>query len=146
MTAIISTGMSDFMLDEGSVKEALDLGFINIYTTPVPVHADDAPTGQLLCTVSLNSGGEGLTMGDASNRVMSKNPSDIWSGINVNSGTAAYFRWVEAGDTAVLSTTERRIQGTCAVIGADLILSSINLSNGAPQLIDAANIMIPEFA
>ena len=45
MTAIISTGMSDFMLDEGSVKEALDLGFINIYTTPVPVHADDAPTG-----------------------------------------------------------------------------------------------------
>lgn len=146
MTAALSTAMRDFMLDEGSVKDALNLGFINLYTTPVPAHGDDAPTGSLLCTVSVNSSGTGVTLGAAANGIIAKNASEIWSGINVASGSAAYFRWVQAGDTGVASTTEKRIQGTCGVIGADLNMSSVTLTNGAPQLIDAANIIIPEFA
>jgi hypothetical protein len=65
--------------------------------------------------------------------------------VNAASGTAGYFRFVAVGDTGVLSTTQARLQGTIATAGADLNLSSVNLTSGADQTIDAANFTLPTY-
>ena len=47
-------GLRNYMLDTGSMKTALALGFINIYSGTVPATADAALTGTLLTTISVN--------------------------------------------------------------------------------------------
>jgi hypothetical protein len=145
MTAKISTGFRNAMLDTSSLKAILNLGFIKIYSGPVPATADAALTGTLLTTVSVNSTGTGTTLGAAAAAVISKAAGEVWSGLNAAGGTATHFRWVAAGDTGVLSTTEKRIQGTCGLAGADMNMSSTGLTALATQTIDAANIAFPTF-
>ena len=52
-------------------------------------------------------------------------------------GTATYYRFVANGDTGVASTTEKRLQGTVGTVGADLNMTSVALTSGAPQTIDS---------
>jgi hypothetical protein len=137
-----STGLRNKMLDTGSVKSILALGFIKIYGGAVPADADAAVTGTLITTVSVNSTGTGLSMGTAAAGVLPK-ASEVWSGVNAASLTATYFRHVAAGDDGTLSTTQDRIQGTVGTAGADLNLSSTALTNGATQTIDFYNIALP---
>jgi hypothetical protein len=136
MSQIISTGLRDKVLDTGSVKSVLNLGFINIYSGVAPATADAAATGTLLCAVSNNSTATGLTFGTASAGALPKNPAEVWSGLNVVGGTASYYRHVAAGDTGGISTTEARIQGVCGLAGADLNLTNLLLTGGAQQLVD----------
>jgi hypothetical protein len=53
---------------------------------------------------------------------------------------------VAAGDTGVLSTTQKRLQGTCGLAGADMNMSSVGLVSGATQTIDAATLAMPASA
>lgn len=142
----VSTAMRNQLLDGGSLKSALASGFIKIYSGTPPASADAAVTGTLLCTISIASGGTGVNLGTASGGSIPKAPAETWSGVNAASGTAGYFRWVAAGDTGVLSSTEKRLQGTCGLAGADLNMSSISLVSGATQTIDAATIAMPATA
>lgn len=147
MTFKVSTGLRNHMLVTGSVKSALDNGFIKIYGGVIPASADDAvvlANSPLLCTVSVNSTGTGITLGAvAADGVVTKNTGEVWSGVNVATGTATFYRHVTAADTNVSSTTEKRVQGEIALLGKEFDISALVLTSGATQAIDYYNIAIP---
>ena len=140
----LSTGMRNKLMDTGSLKSILAGGLIKIYSGVPPSNADAAATGTLLCTVSLSGAGTGINLDTAAvSGIIAKAPAETWSGNNLATGVATYFRHVAAGDTAANSTTEARIQGLIATVGADLNLSSTSLASGAPQTIDYYSVTIP---
>ncbi len=139
MTLKVSTGMRNKLLDTGSLKSVLNLSFIKIYSGPVPATADAALDGScvLLCTVSNNSTGTGLTMAtSAASGAIAKNGSEVWSGTNAATGVASFYRHVAAGDTGVTSTTEARLQGECGLSGAEMNMTSTTLTSAATHTID----------
>lgn len=139
-----STGLRTKLLDDSSLASVLHNGFIDIYAGTTPASADDAIGGAtLLCRISVNSGVTGLTFGAAANGTISKNGSEVWSGVNAASGTATFYRHVAPGDTGALSTTAPRIQGTVAIAGGELNLSSVALTSGATQTIDYYSVTLP---
>lgn len=144
MTLKASTALRNAMLSGTGLKTAIALGKINIYAGAVPADADAAVTGTLLTTITLNSTATGLSLGTAASGILPK-AVEVWSGVNVATGTATYFRYVAVGDTGALSTTQSRLQGTCGTANADLNMTSVNLTSGATQTIDAANIVLPTF-
>jgi hypothetical protein len=141
----VSTGLRNHMLGTGSLKSALALGFIRIYSGTPPVSADSAIGGsnQLLCTISVGSTGTGLTLDTPVSGAITKNTSEVWSGVASGTGTATFFRHTSPTDTDVDSATELRIQGSVGLIGADLNLSSVSLTNGATQTIDYYTVGLP---
>lgn len=143
MAVKVSTGLRNALLDSASLKDILDGGFLDIYSGTIPATADDALTGAtLLCRVS--NGGSGLTFDtNAVGGVLSKNPSEVWQGLNTASGVASFFRFVSASDTGAASDTEGRIQGTVAVLGADLNISNTSLTVSAPQAIQFFYVALP---
>ena len=146
MTIKTSTGLRNKVLDTGSVKSRLALGFIKIYSGAEPASADAAATGTLLCTISVNGGGTGLSLdATAVGGVLAKSAA-VWSGAIVATGTAGYYRFSAVGDTGAASTTEERIQGSVGLAGADLNLSSISLVTNAAvgaQAIDYYVVSLP---
>lgn len=140
-----STGLRNYMLATGSFKAAMDGGFVKIYSGAVPTSANDSLGGAtLLCTVSNNSTATGLTVAAAAaDGVITKTIAEVWSGVNVASGTASFFRFVTAADDGTLSTTQRRWQGTVGIAGHDMNISDTALVAAAPQLIDYATFALP---
>lgn len=139
-----STGLRNAMLATGSAKAALDSGRINIYAGAAPATADDAVGGAtLLCAITLNSTGTGILFDTAAvNGVLAKKPSETWSGAIAATGTAAWYRHVAAADDGTLSTTAPRIQGTVALIGADLNIDP-NFISGQTKVIEHYVIALP---
>jgi len=139
-----STGLRNAMLATGSAKAALDGGRINIYAGAAPATADDAVGGAtLLCAITLNSTGTGILFDTAAvNGVLAKKPSETWSGAIAATGTAAWYRHVAAADDGTLSTTAPRIQGTVALIGADLNIDP-NFISGQTKVIEHYVIALP---
>lgn len=136
MTMKSSVGLQTHIAGVGSFKDAFDGGTIRIFGGVAPADANAAETGTLLCVISNNGTATGITFGTAANGVIAKTSGEVWSGTNVATGTATHFRIVAPGDTGAASTTEPRQQGTVGLIGADLNLSSVLLTSGAPQSID----------
>ena len=99
-----------------------DLGtsaLLRIYdaTGGVPTNAATALTTQVtLATLTCSS-----TFGTVSNGVLTANA--ITSATAGNTGTAAFYRLLTSGGTAI-------VQGTVGTSGADLNLSSTSISNG----------------
>ena len=143
MTAFVSTGMRNYLAETGSVKAALNLGFIDIYSGTEPASADAAATGTKLLRVSVASSGTGTTLGSSSGGIIPKNSGEVWSGLVLSTGTSGYFRWVEAADDGTLSTTQKRLQGKCGTAGAEMLMTALGLTAGATHTIDAANIIFP---
>ena len=139
-----STGLRNAMLATGSAKAALDGGRINIYAGAAPATADAAVGGAtLLCAITLNSTGTGILFDTAAvNGVLAKKPSETWSGAIAATGTAAWYRHVAAADDGTLSTTAPRIQGTVALIGADLNIDP-NFISGQTKVIEHYVIALP---
>ncbi len=132
MAQKMSTGLCNKLLDTNPLKTIFNLGFLKIYGGSVPATADAAASATLLCTVSVSSGGTGVTFETtASGGVILKKSSETWSGVNAASGTATHYRLVAAGDTGASSTTEARIQGTVGTGGADMNLGSTSLTSAA---------------
>ncbi len=139
-----STGLRNAMLATGSAKAALDGGRINIYAGTPPASADDAVGGAtLLCAITLNSTETGILFDTAAvNGVLAKKPSETWSGAIASTGTAAWYRHVAAADDGTLSTTAPRIQGTVALIGADLNIDP-NFISGQTKVIEHYVVALP---
>lgn len=142
----ISTGLRNAMLDAASLKGAMTGALIYIYGGTVPATADAADTGAtLLCTIS--TGGDGTTAlaleAAAASGVITKETDDTWSGTVDTSGTAAFFRMKMPADGGSSSTSEKRIQGTIALAGADMNLSSTSLVAAATQTIDYFSVALP---
>lgn len=144
MAIKVSTGLRNKVLDTGSLKSRLALGFIDIYSGSPPASANDAVTGfTKLCRISVSSGATGLSMAASAVDGTLAKASETWSGTNLATGTATFYRFVSATDTGVSSTTEERIQGTVGLAGADLNLTSTSLTSGATQTIDYYAISLP---
>lgn len=147
MTLKVSTGLRDAMLGAQGLVAALGSPVLMIYGGTPPATADAAATGTLLCVISDNSAGDPLEFDAPAGGTLPKAAAQVWSGMNVASGTATHFRIVDsaAPDDGTASATQKRLQGTCGTAGADLNMSSVNLTAGAPQTIDASNITLPTF-
>lgn len=148
MSTQFSTGLRNDMLVTGSLKSLMDGGFLKFYSGPVPASADAALDGAntLLCTISNNGTGTGLTLAtSASGGTVAKNASEVWKGTNSASGAASFVRFVKSSDTGAASITERRIQGLVDVVGAEANLSNVVLTSGAEQLIDSCVFALPTY-
>jgi len=146
MTLKISTGLRNAMLDTESLRDALDLGFVKVYSGTEPSDADAAIGGgnTLLCTYSVSGGGTGLTLeAAAASGVITKETTETWQGACVASGTASFYRHVAPGDTGALSTTEARIQGTCGLAGTGMVLSSLTFTLSATKTLPSYSIALP---
>lgn len=139
----VSTGLRNALLATSSIKTALDGGEIRIYAGTVPADADAAIGGATLL-VTILSGGSGINFDStAAAGVLAKDPAETWSAVNVATGTATFYRHVLNADTGASSTSALRLQGTCAVAGADLNLTSVALTSGATQTIDFYSVAMP---
>ena len=139
-----SLGLRNYLLDTGSLKAALAGGEIRIYSGTIPADANAAIGGAtLLCT--LKNAGAGINFdASAAGGVLSKDPGETWTGTNVAGGVATFFRHVLSADTGASSTTDRRIQGTIATAGADMVLGNTTLTNGAVQSMPNYSVAAPE--
>lgn len=131
MAFLYSTGFKKAICDTGSMKGTFDGGFIKVYSAPTgaPATPDAALPGDavLLCTFSDDGGAGGLTLAVAAvGGSISKLSTQVWKGTGA-AGQAAFFRYVQTGDTGLLSTTNKRIQGTVGVAGADMNLASTTI-------------------
>lgn len=146
MSAKQSTGLRDHILVTGPMKSGLDGGVIRIYAGTPPATADDAlgAGNTLLCTVSNDAAGTGITMNAAAaSGVLGKNSAEIWRGVNAASGLATFYRFASLTDSGLLSTTEKRLQGTVGVANADLIFSSVNFVAAESKRVDNFNVALP---
>lgn len=143
MTIKSSTGLRTHIAVTGSVKAALDDGFLKFYEGTEPATADAAVAGTLLWTVSVDGDGTGLTFAVAAvNGAAVKPDTDVWCGATT-AGTPNYWRFVTDEDTGALSTTEIRLQGTCGnTAGVDVYLTNPVLTTD--EALDAKE--INEFA
>ncbi|EER61549.1 conserved hypothetical protein [Acidovorax delafieldii 2AN] len=149
MALLASTGLRNKVLDTASVKSILAGGFIHVYSSTVadiPATADaaiDPAKHTKLLTVYGDGFSAGLNLGTASGRAIGKAAGETWSGPVLATGNAVFFRYVAAGDTGALSTTEARYQGRCGTSGAELNLSSLALTAGNTQAVNFASISLP---
>lgn len=142
MTLRLSTKLRDNLAGTTGFASTFANGVIEIYSGTQPATADAAVTGTLLGTVTLNSGAftpgvatNGLTFAAASNGAVSK--SGVWSFIGIAVGTAGWFRFKgNAADAGAISTVLPRLDGSIATSGADMNLSNIAITIGAPNTID----------
>jgi hypothetical protein len=143
MTVRLSTALRTNLAGTTGFAATFANGVIDIYSGTQPATADSAATGTLLGTVTLNSGAfvpgvstNGLTFAAASSGSVSK--SGVWSFNGIAEGTAGWFRLRgNAADAGAISTVLPRLDGSVAVSGADLNLSSITIATGAPTTIDS---------
>lgn len=139
----LSTGLRNSILSTGSLKAALAGGELRIYSGAVPADAD-ASIGAAVLLSTIKNGSSGINFDAAAVAgVLNKAPGETWSGVNAASGAASFFRHVLAADSGALSTTAVRIQGTVAVAGADMNLTSVALSSGATQTVDFYSVAMP---
>lgn len=143
MSIKTSTGLRNGMLVTGSFKSLMDSCTLKIYDGVEPATADAAlNTNNLL--VEIKNAGAALTFeAAAASGVVSKTPAEVWASVILLSGTASFYRLEANGDTGGDSDTEIRYQGSVAVAGSDLNLSSIALTAGATQNIDHFSVALP---
>lgn len=143
MTVRLSTQLRNNLAGTTGFGATFANGVIEIYSGAQPANADAAVTGTLLGLVTLNSGAftpdsptNGLTFAAAANGAVAK--SGVWSFNGVANGTAGWFRLKgNASDVGGVSTTLPRLDGSIAVSGADLNLSNLSITIGAPTTIDS---------
>lgn len=139
----LSTGLRNYLAITGPLTGALTGKVIRIYGGATPANADASlGTATLLCTITGAPSGIEFEP-TATAGVLLKSAAQIWSGTNVTSGTATFFRIVETSDTGAASSEDVRMQGTVGLLAADLELSNVDLTNGAPLEINSASFTIP---
>lgn len=132
----------DEVLD--GVKEILRGCKIALYTGVQPASADDAASGTLLCTYSLNGGVTGLSWDEPVAGVLSKAAAESWQGTAVATGTAGWFRCYQDGDDpANAETTLARFDGSVSTSGAQLNLTSTAIVATAVQTISSFPLTLP---
>jgi len=143
MTIRLSTALRNNLAGDTGFAATFANGIIEIRTGTQPATADSAATGTLLGTITLASGAftpgsptNGLTFAAAAGGAVSK--SGQWSMNGIAAGTAGWFRLKgNALDDDLSSTTLPRLDGSIAVSGADMNLSNISITIGAPTTVDS---------
>jgi hypothetical protein len=142
MALRLSTGMRNGLAGTSGLKEALDGGYIDIYTGGQPVNADYAETGVKIVRISTAAGTGGLLFGTSAAGVLPKS-ADIWSGTVGVAGLAGYFRFYGSGGTSGSSGTQVRMDGSVGVSNSDMVLANSSLVVGATLTIDTFTLTVP---
>lgn len=147
-----STGLVDSIMADKSFKEAVEGAgaagfFIDIYTGGRPASPDDAATGTKLTRYTAEAGAKMHLAAAAVAGVIAKAAAEVWSATGLANGNAGYYRLVtDADDGTTASTTAVRIDGTIAVSGSDMDMTSTAIALGAPLLINSATFTMPKSA
>ena len=134
----------------GVLPLVMKYGRLDIYTGSQPTTADDAETGTKLVSIT-DAGGSftpgqeanGLRMGDVSSFALSREGSQVWSGVAVATGTAGWFRFYDNAATTGSSTTAIRFDGSIATSGAQLNMSNTSITTSGTTTIDTVAITQP---
>jgi hypothetical protein len=68
---------------------------------------------------------------------LTKTVEEVWSGLGLATGEAAYFRFVAPGDTGAASTSQRRIQGRCGLAASDANFANLTITQGVRTTFNA---------
>lgn len=129
-----STGTRISMLAGPGIKPTFDgEGVFRIYAGLEPVGADDSlGSATLLCEIK-KDGTTNVTLDSTTTPgILMKPAADTWTGNNVATGTASFYRFVKSADAGGASTSAERVQGTVGLVGADLNIDSVSLVSGQP--------------
>lgn len=151
MSLQLSTGLRNGMLNSTGFTEAFNDGIIYIYSGPQPANADAAVQGTLLGRITVNNGAwsagsptNGLGFDAPVSGVISKAAAEVWRMLGIADGTAGWFRLCgNAADAGGSSTTLPRMDGSVAISGGDMNLSSINIVTGIPTTLDVFSFTLP---
>jgi hypothetical protein len=144
----ISNALAVAQILTGPLKTLLDGGFIHIYAGTPPAGPEEAKSSNtLLCTLTLgHDGTTGLTFDTtATNGIMKKPSAADWSGINVATGTATFWRWnMGADDNSAVAGSNYRMQGLCGTDAAfSMFLSSTALVSANTFSLDSFQYIVP---
>lgn len=145
MALRLSTGLRNGMMGTATIKELLDNGTIDLYSGSQPASGDSVETGSKLATISSTSGtgvADGVKFGTAAGAILGKS-AVAWTGLCILAGVAGWFRFRGSGGTAGTSTTEKRLDGSVGVSGADLNLTHTSLTLNATVTITDFDITQP---
>ena len=144
MALRLSTGFRQKLLGTDDFQAIFAGSFINVYSGSRPATADEAiGSSILLATIYSDGNSAGLSFGTPADGEIEKT-SATWSGTAVATGNAGWYRLYEATDTpATASTTNARIDGSIAISGGDLNISSTSVEQGAVQTISTFKIIYP---
>ncbi len=139
-----SQGLRDNMLSGAlAIETAFDSGVLELRDGTQPASANDAPTGNLLSTITLPAS----AFAAIANGVLSKD-SGLWQDLSAAlAGTATWFRIAGSGDGGGISTTDIRIDGdvsTTAVGTGDLRMSTTSIALADKITVDTFTITVPE--
>ena len=89
------------------------------------------------------NGANGLEFSGCTNGVLGKGTA-AWSGVNVATGVAGYFRLISSvNDGGTAGTTEVRVQGVCGISSGDYPMTSTTLTSGQTHTVDAFSLTLP---
>ncbi|SFI68902.1 hypothetical protein SAMN05216206_2751 [Pseudomonas guineae] len=146
MATKISTGLANYLLGVGSLRQAMQGAVIRVYSGQEPQAADSSLPGDavLLAEFSVDGTGAGLSLQPtATGAVIAKNPDEAWRATAVGTGTASWFRWTQPSDAGGSGSTYLRLQGAVSVSGAELNFSSLSFAQGAIQKVDYFAVAMP---
>jgi hypothetical protein len=147
MALRLSTGLRQAMLGTASFDATFTACFINIYTGTQPATADTAASGTLLATIYSNNPTDTVGLNfevPAVAGTISKAVAETWAGTALATGTAGWYRmWPAAGNPAILSTTESRVDGNISTSGANMNMSSTSIVQGTVQTVSTFDITLP---
>lgn len=107
MALRLSTGLRDFLLENGSLKRALQGGRLKIYSGTQPASADDVPAGTLLNTITLASGANTAEVISTGSLVLSSGTGSSVDTVTVdgNDILGAAVAWDTDFDTTMAAVT-----------------------------------------
>ena len=142
----LSTGAVNAMIGSTGLAGALEAGGmeLRIYSGTAPADAD-AAIGAAVLLVTIKNGASALTWDNPIGGVLSKPAGETWSGTAVASGAATFGRFVVAADTGAASTTDARIQGDVATIGAFINLDNPAMVSGAVQSVISSHFILSRY-
>lgn len=141
----ISTGLRNHLAVTGSLRAAFNANCrLSIFGGSEVATADADATGASLLLVVTGPAAAGLEFeAAASSGVLSKLAAQTWSGTNLASGTATWFRLELLSDTRGASTTAVRIQGNVGIAVGDMVMLNNVLVSGNTKTINGAGFTIP---
>jgi hypothetical protein len=149
MAIRLSTGLRSALLGgtggTQGLKNILDGGVLDIFTGAQPASADSVETGSKLVRISSTSGvgvSDGLRFGTASSGVLPLT-TPTWQGAVILAGVAGWARFYGTGGTSGTSSTEKRLDMSVGVSGADLNLTHTSLALDTTLTIKTFNITEP---
>jgi hypothetical protein len=135
------------MLAAIGFKGGMDGGVLEIFSGAIPDDADEAEGAGIKLARLTKDGvampGNGLTFAAPAAGSITKTLAEVWSGVGLTSGIAAWFRLYDANITTGASITALRLDGTVGTSGTDLIVTSTSIRVDVPVSITTAQFDFP---